>query len=171
MLRKSIMFFVVVGFFVITTNVHAALNAYLYIAEAPGSCAIRGHENSSIVHAFEQMTKMEMGTGGAGRPNVSPIVITKEVDKSSPVLRQMMITGYTIKQVTIKFYTPSVSGTEIQFYTLTMPVSRIVSMKTILANNTIPGNMQMPILEEITITSESAEWKWMEGAITTIEKR
>jgi type VI secretion system secreted protein Hcp len=177
MLRKSIMFFVITGFFVITTNAHAALNAYLYITGAKqgqvkGSVTQMGRENSIQVIAFEQITKMEMGaaTGVAGRRNVGPIVITKEVDKSSPVLRQMLNTNEIIIEATIKFWTPSVStGKEINDYTVKLTQARIVSMKTVMANNKIPTNMQLREYEEITIIYGRAEWTWVDGGITTLE--
>ena len=176
MLKKSIMYFVIIGFFVITTNAHAALNAYMYIngektGQVKGSVTQMGRENSIMVIAFEQMTKMEVGTakGVTGMRNVGPIVITKEVDKSSPVLRQMLNTNESIKEAFIKFWTPSASGKEIQHYTVKLTKARIVSMKTVMANNKIPSNMQLKEYEEITITYVRAEWTWIDGGITTVE--
>ena len=173
MLRKSIMFFVIIGFFVITTNAHAALNAYMYITgvktgQVKGSGTQKGRENSIMVIAFEQMTKAEMGSV-TGKRNVGPIVITKEVDKSSPVLRQMLNTNESIKEAIIQFWQPSASGKEIQHYTVKLTQARIVSMKTVMANNKIPSNMQLKEYEEITITYGSAEWTWMDGGIKTVE--
>ena len=176
MLRKSIMFFVIIGFFVITTNAHAALNAYMYITgvktgQVKGSVTQKGRENSIMIIAFEQMTKTEMVTasGVTSKRNVGPIVITKEVDNSSPVLRQMMNTNESIKEAYIRFWTPSASGKEIQHYTVKLTQARIVSMKTVMANNKIPSNMQLKEYEEITITYVRAEWTWMDGGITTVE--
>lgn len=170
MLKKSIMYFVIIGFFVITTNAHAALNAYLYVkgeksGQVKGSVTQKGREDSIMVIAFEQMT---MGSV-TGKRNVGPIVITKEVDKSSPVLRQMLNTNESIKEAFIKFWTPSASGKEIQHYTVKLTQARIVSMKTVMANNKIPSNMQLKEYEEITITYVRAEWTWMDGGITTVE--
>ena len=173
MLRKSIMFFVIIGFFVITTNAHAALNAYMYITgvktgQVKGSGTQKGRENSIMVIAFEQMTKAEMGSV-TGKRNVGPIVITKEVDKSSPVLRQMLNTNESIKEAIIQFWQPSASGKEIQHYTVKLTQARIVSMKTVMANNKIPSNMQLKEYEEITIAYGRAEWTWMDGGIMTVE--
>ena len=174
MLRKSVMFFVIIGFFVITTNAHAALNAYLYITgektgQVKGSVTQAGRENSIMIIAFEQMTKAEMGSV-TGKWNVGQIVITKEVDKSSPVLRQMMNTNERIKEATIRFWQPSASGKEIQHYTVKLTQARIVSMKTVMANNKLPSNMQLKEYEEITIVYGRAEWTWMDGGITTVEE-
>ena len=174
MLRKSVMFFVIIGFFVITTNAHAALNAYLYVkgektGQVKGSVTQKGRENSIMVIAFEQMTKIEMGTATSKR-NVGPIVITKEVDKSSPVLRQMLNTNESIKEAIIQFWTPGASGKEIQHYTVKLTQARIVSMKTVMANNKITSNMQLKEYEEITIAYGRAEWTWMDGGITTLEE-
>ena len=173
MLRKSIMFFVIIGFFVITTNAHAALNAYLYITgvktgQVKGNVTQKGRENSIMIIAFEQMTKTEMATA-TGKRNVGPIVITKEVDKSSPVLRQMLNTNESIKEAYIRFWTPGATGKEIQHYTVKLTQARIVSLKTVMANNKIPSNMQLKEYEEITIIYGRAEWTWMDGGIMTVE--
>lgn len=173
MLMKSIMFLVIIGFFVITTNAHAALNAYLYITGAKtgqvkGSVTQAGRENSIMIIAFEQMTKTEMATA-TGKRNVGPIVITKEVDKSSPVLRQMMNTNERIKEATIQFWMAGSSGKEIQHYTVRLIQASIVSMKTVMANNKLPSNMQLKEYEEITIVYGRAEWTWMDGGIMTVE--
>jgi type VI secretion system secreted protein Hcp len=176
MLRKSIMYFVIIGFFVITTNAHAALNAYMYITgvktgQVKGSVTQAGRVNSIMVIALEQMTKMEMGTatGVTGKRTVGPIVITKEVDKSSTVLRQMLNTNESIKEAIIQFWQPSLSGKESQHYTVKLIQARIVSMKTVMLNNKIPSNMQLKEYEEITIVYGRAEWTWMDGGITTVE--
>ena len=176
MLRKSIMYFVIIGFFIITTNAHAALNAYMYITgvktgQVKGSVTQKGRENSIMVIAFEQMTKMEMGsaTGVTGKRNVGPIIITKEVDKSSPLLRQILNTNESIKEAIIQFWQPSASGKESQHYTVKLTQARIVSMKTVMLNNKIPSNMQLKEYEEITISYGRAEWTWMDGGITTVE--
>jgi hypothetical protein len=42
-------------------------------------------------------------------------------------------------------------------------------MKTVMANNKIPTNMQLREYEEITITYRNAEWTWVDGGITTLE--
>lgn len=176
MLRKSIMYFVIIGFFVITTNAHAALNAYMYITgvktgQVKGSVTQKGRENSIMVIAFEQMTKMERGTatGVTGKRNVGPIIITKEVDKSSPLLRQMLNTNESIKEAIIQFWQPGASGKEVQHYTVKLTQARIESMKTVMANNKIPSNMQLKEYEEITIAYGRAEWTWMDGGIMTVE--
>jgi len=146
---------------------------YLYIngekaGQVKGSVTQKGREDSIMVIAFEQMTKIEMGIA-AGKRNVGPIVITKEVDKSSPVLRQMLNTNEIIKEAFIKFWTPSASGKESQHYTVKLTQARIVAMKTVMANNKIPSNMQLKEYEEITIIYGRAEWTWMDGGIMTVE--
>jgi type VI secretion system secreted protein Hcp len=176
MFRKSITFFVIIGFSFITTNAHAALNAYMYMigekhGQVKGSITQKGREDSIMIIAFEQTTKMEMGAAAmaTGRRSVGPIIITKEKDRSSPILREMLNTNENIKEVSIRFWSPSASGKEIQDYTVKLTKARIVSMKTVMLNNKIPSNMQLREYEEIAIVYGRAEWTWMDGGILAVE--
>jgi type VI secretion system secreted protein Hcp len=176
MIRKGVIVFSIVGFLIMTANAHAALNAYLRLTgekqgAIKGSVTQKGRDGAIMVIAFEQMTKIESvaTTGIPGKRYVGPIVITKEVDRSSPFLRQMLNTNENIRDAVIEFWQPAPTGVEKQYYTVKLTQARILSIKTVMLNNKNPEYMKYAEYEEVTITYGRADWTWMDGGITTVE--
>lgn len=182
MLRKMIGFLVVTGLLAMSVTADAALMAYLYAkggktGPVKGSVTQKGREGSIAIIAFDQATKQEVSPNGAatGRMRVGQVTITKEVDKSSPILRQMMNNQEPITDATIQFWTPNIMGAgggmgvEVQYYTLLMSNARITSMKTVMLNMKNPAEMQYPMFEVLTISYEKADWTWTNGALVATE--
>ncbi len=181
MLKKIAVSLVVTGFLAMSANAHAAMIAYLYATgqktgPVKGSVTQKGRDGSIAIIALEQMTKMEVSPTGvpSGRLRAGQVMITKEVDKSSPVLRQMMNNNEIITDATIQFWTPQIMaatgvGTEVQHYTLKLTNARIVSMKTISLNIRNPELVRYAMSEELALIYERADWIWINGGITATE--
>jgi type VI secretion system secreted protein Hcp len=179
MFKKSIAILVIVSLFVITANANAATMAYMYLkgqktGDIKGSIIQKGRENSIGVIAFEQATKIETSVASgiaSGRVSIGQIIITKEVDKSSPILRNMLLNMEVITDARIVFTTPTASGTVIEYYMVRLTNARIVSMKTVMANIRNPELGKLLMYEEVTFAYQRADWTWPDGGITTSEVR
>jgi len=180
MLKKTVASLVVLGIFTLSAQADAAMMAYLYIkgqksGEVKGSVTQKGREGSIAVIAFEQATKIPMAGGvQSGKPLVGQIVLTKEVDKSSPILRQMLDNNENISMASIKFWTPQMRaatgvGSEVQYYTINLTNARITSMKTNMLNIRNPLEVKYDIDEVLNISYEKADWIWMDGGVTASE--
>jgi type VI secretion system secreted protein Hcp len=101
-----------------------------------------------------------------------PIVITKELDKSTPLIMNMMVTNENIFSWTLDFWSPqrqaagSGTGTEVQNYTVELVNANISSVTFRMANNKHPDLMKFAEYEEVAFTYQKITWTWKEGGIT-----
>jgi type VI secretion system secreted protein Hcp len=156
------------------TPADAALNAYLIMkgskqGEFKGSVTQKGRENTIMVIAVDHQVRNDRG-------KVHGVyTITKELDKSSPLLYRALTTGETMASFELQFWTPRVGGaiggggTEYQHYTVKLTNARIVDMKFKMLNNKNPELMRYAEFEEVSFTYESISWTWNDGGITTTD--
>jgi type VI secretion system secreted protein Hcp len=102
-----------------------------------------------------------------GKSKSSVLVITKEVDKSSPILYQMLVKNEKIKDFRLDFWQPSASGKEQQHYTIRLTNARIVSIRAEMLNNKYTENMQHKEREVISFSYETITWTYQDGGITS----
>lgn len=147
----------------------AAMMAYLYLkgqksGQVKGSVTQKGREDSIGVIALEQATAVS-----AGKLHVGQVILTKEVDRSSPVLRQMLDTQEPIAEATVRFWAPQKTGAEFQYYTLRLTKARIVYLKTTMDNVRDPDLLRYAMHEQLGLAYERAEWTWNDGGIMAVE--
>jgi type VI secretion system secreted protein Hcp len=94
-------------------------------------------------------------------------MITKEVDKSSPILYRMLVSNERVKDFRLDFWQPSAAGKEVQHYTIRLTNARIVSIKSEMLNNKYPENMQHKEREHISFAYDTISWTIQDGGITT----
>lgn len=171
MLRKSVAACIVVASLFAQSGAEAAMQAYLYLKGAKsgdikGSVTQKGRENSIAVIAVEHEVKND----SAGRKH-SVFTITKEIDKSSPILYSLLTTSEVLKTAQLQFWTPQIKagtgvGSEVQHYTVVLANARITDIKFKMANIKNPDLQKFAEYEEISFTYESIAWTWNDGGIT-----
>jgi type VI secretion system secreted protein Hcp len=158
-----------------------ALNAYLKLTgqkqgQIKGSVTQKGKENKIMVIAVNH----EVGSGsnqlsGSGRPGGKiqhkSFVITKELDKSSPLLYSALIRNEMLTEFVLEFWTPRVSaaggaGTEVQHYTVKLSNAQIIDIRFSMLNNKNPELVKYAEYEEVSFVYEKIEWIWTAGGIT-----
>src|SRR6478672_10887733 len=95
-----------------------ALNAYLKLKGAKqgpieGSVTQKGREKKIMVIAVshEIVSPRDPASGlPTGKRMHKPFVITKELDKSSPILYQVLCTNENVSEWTLEFWTPQISA-------------------------------------------------------------
>lgn len=151
-----------------------ALNAYLTAkgnksGVIEGSVTQKGREKTVMVIAFshEVVSPRDAASGlPTGKRMHKPLVITKEVDRSTPLLYNALVTNETLTEVKIKFWRPSASGAEQQFYTIELMNASIASMSTKMLNNKHPDLMKYAEYDEIAFAYQKITWTYMDGGIT-----
>src|SRR5207237_380983 len=81
----------------------------------------KGHEGSSEVlgFAYGVSSPRDAATGQASGKRIhKPLIITKELDKSSPILFQALVTNEVLPEVNFQFTRAGSDGKEIQYYTI-----------------------------------------------------
>ena len=151
-----------------------ALNAYLKLkgqkqGEIKGSVTQKGREGSIMVIAVshEVISPRDAASGlPTGKRMHKPFVITKELDKSSPLLYNVLVNNENLTEWQLQFWQPSPTGAEKQHYTVKLTNANIASIDFRMANNKHPDLMRYAEYEEIAFTYQKIEWTWMDGGIT-----
>src|SRR6478609_1298153 len=112
-------------------NCTMALNAYLTLkgqkqGQIKGGVTQKGRENQILVHAVHHdiVSPRDAASGlPTGKRMHKPFIITKELDKSSPLLYSVLCTNENVSEWELQFWTPQIkaatgTGSEVQHYTV-----------------------------------------------------
>ena len=156
-----------------------ALNAYLKLkgqkqGEIKGSVTQKGREGKIMVIAVSHsiVSPRDSASGlPTGKRMHKPFVITKELDKSSPLLYNVLTNNENIKKWVLNFWTPQIkaaqgTGTEVQHYTVDLLNANIASIHFRMLNNKNPDLMKYAEFEEVSFTYQKITWTWKDGGIT-----
>ncbi len=158
-----------------------ALNAYLKITASKqgiikGSCIQKGKEGLIEIIAFDHeiISPRDAATGQAtGRRQHKPLVITKELDKSTTALSKALIQNEALTSFELKFYAPNKmgtaggQGTQVNHFTIRLKNASVVGIRTIMPNNKNPELSKYAEYEECSFVYEEIEWVWTDGGLTT----
>jgi type VI secretion system secreted protein Hcp len=154
-----------------------ALNAYLTIkgakqGEIKGSVTQKGREGKIMVIAVSHdvMSPRDAATGlPAGKRVHTPFIITKQLDRSSPLLYSALAAHENLTTWELQFWAPGPSGVEKQDYTITLTNASITSIKFRMDNNKHPDTASLAEYEDIGFVYQRIEWVWTDGAISAAD--
>jgi type VI secretion system secreted protein Hcp len=154
-----------------------ALNAYLTLkgqkqGAINGSVTQKGRENSIMIIAASHsvMSPRDASSGLAtGKRMHKPFVTTQELDKSVPLLYNVLVNNENITEWTLKFWEPSATGAEKQYFTIKLTNATIAAIDLRMANNKHPDLMKFKEYLEISYTYQKIEWTWTDGGITALD--
>jgi len=113
-------------------------------------------------------TARETGSGLAtGRRQYEPLVITKRVDKASPLLQKALTTNAVIDGK-FQFFRPNPTGdgTTEQFYTVEIKLGRIASINEWVDDTFDPALANRPMLEQVSFVFHTISWTYTNGGVT-----
>jgi type VI secretion system secreted protein Hcp len=155
------------------------LNAYMTVkgqkqGQINGSVIQKGREGMILIHSCSNaiVSPRDPQSGAAtGKRLHKPFFLLKEVDKSSPLLWNVLTTNENLTSVQIQFWAPGLAvGTgaslEKQIYTVTLTNASIASMEQSMPSNVDPTTAKLSLQEEISLTYQKIQWTWNDGGIT-----
>jgi len=159
-----------------------AMMAYAYLkgqksGAVNGSITQKGRENSigviAVTHSIVSPRDPQSGLPTGQRMH-KPFVITKELDKATPVLYNILCTNENLLEAVFKFFTPQVKaatgvGGEVQHFTVKLTNANIASIDFRMANIRHPDLTKFTEFEEIALTYQKIEWTWNDGGITALD--
>jgi type VI secretion system secreted protein Hcp len=151
-----------------------ALNAYLKLTgetqgEIKGSVTQAGREDSILViaTAHEIVSPRDAASGlPTGKRQHKPFVVSKELDKSTPLLMNALVNNENISSLECRYWQPSASGQEVQHYTVELTNASIAAVRSEMLNNKVPENMQHKEREHISFCYQKITLTWEDGGIT-----
>jgi len=93
-----------------------------------------------------------------GKRHHKPITITKEVDKSTPLLMNVLVTNENITQWELRFFKPSGIGKKVQYYTIQLVNASISRIHSEMLSD--------KELEHISFCYQKITWTFENGGIT-----
>ena len=152
-----------------------ALNAYLTILaekQGPirGSVTHKGREGKILVFAVmhEIVCPRDPASGRpTGKRVHKPFIVTKELDRSTPLLYSVLTNNENIKAWELQFWQPSPAGVERQHFTVRLTNAHMSSIHFRMANTRSARAARLPEYEEIAFTYQKIEWTWTDGGLST----
>ena len=136
--------------------------------EIKGGVTVAGREDSILVIAYDHHVvsprDASSGLSNAKRQH-EPIRITKEIDKSTPLLMSAWSNGERITEFELRFWQPSATGKEVQYYTVRLIDARIVGIHQEMLNTRYPENANHKEREHIEFVYSNIEWTFEDGGI------
>lgn len=167
----------VVGVLASSSVAWAELDAFMSITgarqgEIRGGATQKGREGQIAVTAVDHtvQTPVDAASGMAtGKRQHKPFVITKDVDRSSPLLHTALAQNEVLTDVVIRFYAAARTGAEAQYYTVTLKNARIASIQHVMDDNSDPAKAKRPAYERVAFTYESITWTFTDGGVTSTD--
>ncbi|HET7649524.1 MAG TPA: type VI secretion system tube protein TssD [Gammaproteobacteria bacterium] len=132
-----------------------------------GSCEIEGREHTILVQAYRHCVEEPTDEHGlpAGRRVHRPLMITKEVDKSSPKLFQVLCSGERLSEARLDWYRLDGTGEESLYFTVLMQNAQIVKVESWVPDALDKANAVYGYMENVWFTYEMIRWTWQEDGI------
>lgn len=134
-----------------------------------GSVTQKGREGSIEIISFlhEIVAPRDPVTGRPkGKRMHKRFRVTKQVDRSSPLLYYVLTNNENLTDVTLRLFRPAQNGIERHAFTVRLLNATIASIQFRMLNTQHPRHSKLPELEEVAFTYQRIEWTWMEGNVS-----
>lgn len=126
-----------------------------------GGCTQKGHEGKII--CFSQMANVfipvdPQSAQPKGKRTYEPFTITKEFDKSSPKLLQVLSTGETLTKVLFEYFRINAQGKEEKYFTIQLENAIVVGLHKWVPNCLDPDWKTYGHMEDVSFTYEKVIW-------------
>jgi type VI secretion system secreted protein Hcp len=158
-----------------------ALNAYMAAVgqksgQIKGGVTQKGRENTIQVvgYSHEIVSPRDPQSGlPTGQRMHKPLIITKQLDKSTPILYQILCTNENLLSVTIQFWTPQLktasgmSSSSVQHFTIKITNANIAQIQASSEYDSHAETKSGEETEKISFTYQKIEWTWTDGGISS----
>ncbi|MEN6309759.1 MAG: type VI secretion system tube protein TssD [Anaerohalosphaeraceae bacterium] len=142
--------------------IHMAVRGQVQ-GDIQGSCTAGPKErtNTSVVVGLghEILVPTDAASGlPTGRRQHKPLIVTKYVDKATPLLYTALVNNENLTRVELRFYRTNDKGLDELYYMIRLTNARISDNKT-----------AGPNIEQISFAYQRIEWIWINGEITAMD--
>ena len=149
-------------------DVTATKTDYMYLyaegqtqGEIKGSVITKGHEDSIEVLSYSHsiISPRDAASGlPTGKRQHNPIVITKEIDKSTPLLYSVLVNNENLLHWKLELWQLTTKGTYQMYFTIELQNANIQQITTKGSN--------FGATEQVSFTYQKILWTWVDGGIT-----
>jgi len=136
-----------------------------------GSVTQKGKEGTIQVSYLQQkrVSPRDPASGlPTGKRQHEPLVIRKTLDKSTPLLENVLSNNENLTEAHFKFYRTGLSGTEQHYFTIDLQNAGIASHNLYHPDSLDigAGSSTVETQEELSFTYQKITWTWVDGGIT-----
>ncbi|CAN95158.1 MULTISPECIES: type VI secretion system tube protein TssD [Sorangium] len=150
------------------------LSAYLRLVgerqgEIRGSVTQKGREGSILVtEVFHSLVGPRDPVTGrpTGKRMHKPFIVTKDLDRSTPLLLSILSHNESIPRWELQFYRSIAIGVERPVFTVQLTNANISSIQFHMLNVRNPGQSRLPEQEEVAFTYQKVVWTWNDGGLS-----
>ena len=107
----------------------------------------------------------DAATGQASGKRIhKPLIITKELDKSSPILFQALVTNEVLPEVNFQFTRAGSDGKEIQYYTIKLTNATISEI-----HQSDQGKNGARPYEQVSFVFQKIELDWSDPSVVAVD--
>jgi len=170
------MYFSVVGLMMLAIALPAsAANIYCTVVGAKqgkfqGDPGVHGDPAQIAVYALTEELKVPFDAASGlitGRRQHSPVMIIKELDKSSPQFFNAAVTNETLRSVTCTLYRNAFNGASRAYYKITLTNATIVEIKD--SGDGVNGAAQGDEHERISFAYQKIELTDLDSSTTAVD--
>lgn len=128
--------------------------------DSVGTATQEGHEDEIMIHAFQHHVPRgtnEQNGQITSMPAMRPMIITKMIDKASPLLHNALTSGEQL-EITINWYRISASGEEEIYYVMELENAVLVDIETVLPSIGDPSLAHLAHMEVLHINPGAITW-------------
>ena len=146
-----------------------ALNAYLTLTgetqgKIEGDVTEAGREGMIEVNGWnhEVLQTRDAASGlPTGKRQHKPLTITKRIDKSSPLLMNILVTNENITNLTLELFQASRTGAEEPSLLIELVNATVADIRIEQLNNKYPENTQQEVREHVSFTYQRIVFTWL----------
>ncbi len=150
------------------------LSAYLRLTgerqgEVRGSVTQKGREGSILVtQVFHSLVGPRDPVTGrpTGKRMHKPFIVTKDLDRSTPLLLSILSHNESIPRWELQFYRSIAIGIERPIFTVQLTNANISSIQFHMLNVRNPAQARAPEQEEVAFTYQKVVWTWNDGGVS-----
>ena len=144
----------------ITGTKQGLITSGAFTEDSVGNMYQEGHEDQVMIQSYSHsMTLPTDSQSGqpAGQRKHNPFIVTKDLDKSTPLLANAMTSGEMLERCELRLYRTSATGAQEHYFTIELMDALIVNI-----NSGMPsarsGNPS-PAMETVAFSYRSINWE------------
>ena len=148
-----------------------------------GEITVKNHEGtqlegprengSSLVFEFDHQVYLPFDQEEnrvQGSRRVGAFTVTKDIDKLTPQLYEMVCLGRNCTEVVVTLYKINEDGDESPYFAYKLENAKIVSVKNFMPTTKDPKNENVGHLEKVEFLAKTFTWEFMEGGVIYTEE-
>jgi len=137
-----------------------------------GAGTQEGHKDEILCQALEHEIRVPRDMSSStptGKRIHSPIVITKELDRSSPMLYSALVNNERLTKITIKHYKPDYAGILQNHFTVELDNAVVVSIEASQPSYLDKANEHISYTEKVAFAYQTITWTWLDGGVMAMD--